>query len=1688
MDPLGDSEDSYEENDENAEAVENAENAEAEAEDAENAEAEAEDAEVVEDADADRPSFVQPIGGPQVASPTTNAEDWMMFIQLGDRILIDCQYGKVVGTVYYRSLELIRVRPDGVSNTLYHFNMEQTDEGESFAEEDQVTTAHIIEKRKKEAFVDQQDFRVNQEVATFDKEGRRYRTFRVTDVNTEEDRLNLQPLAEEEEETIVVECGFVGIPTDLPFTTISIVSAGPSQANWNETAPVVEEEVEEVEEEEEEDIEVVGVIQVTNDTVYEEAEVYEQRIPDNLQRIDALNDFLSDLSPALQKDKKELRTTRVLVDTLYYLQKLSMEYNPNGSIQGPAEVSVTTLVDLIQRSIVPLGRPVLRITKKEYEVPSEEEEERQPTEEVRFENFEEELERILAKFNTLPSTIVQGASSINEYWHTSRTFLERYGSPWESLPRREPMWNAMKDSDFFRTSPPVSVDGSQGFHLPGYVRPVEGELPIFYRIPFGLERALATTYRKGKERNKEGLLSEERAPLDSYVLFPLSMANTMGSTRSSSLAIDSGRSQMPPRTMKSMLRELGEPREDGTANDLILLDVVGNSLGNITLASYVQGLTLPCLGLGDALPYLRNYGLDEMELNEELHDVLQRKIESYQSQLTSTLARLRNVLSPESKPEPNPFLVDPLFFASMLSQPLLANDLKEYGEINLSLAESDIGKVAYLMKKHPNYVEIAAGKNSKMVARAFHTATRGEYFQQLQINETIKKNERGAGERPQKNSCHHVSDLVSMRRIREDNDRFREFVKIFRAYQGARNENWIDCNTCHAHFVCVHERLQIQAFLNPKEKDAIEKELILSFSGGQFQGKYICRNCGQPMRDLDFDQNLEFDENGRPKSGNAVLTDEDAEWNDKIDMAVSAPLEPSSKETMKLSEKEQSCYDMIQSIAETVGVFMDEQGYRNVIRPMIEWMAKFPSKAAYGNAAPAKEGKKRPDYEVAVARDQIAACGVFLLLEIQTHIPSYVVRYQLTGCKSPGFGGYPLETDETSKQGIEYLACAISYLRKKGDLVWERGFQSIVNDQARQTLIISYFMLILSQNVRKDVIQAQLSEKRRYMVEMLGQSADGLQAMPKDMIPATFLPEQMVLTAEEAAKEPIQAEVAATMGARGRAALVKLWIRQAHHMARSTATLIRGLPYSETTCCANPLLEPGAFWRQKEMPEIPGRTLTPHLQGSNLLTEFHPREAGQNVTEPNKDLYYRLFLKYCFKGDRVGHPHQPGLTHLCLWCGFQFPTNPAIMDVNKEGKDALADVDTNTEEFTDLLDTIHHVNKVESIALPEAVRMETMMERLSNVQPAPTEDWKTIIMETLSRMKTIRQGAQDTTRLEIISAAGELSQVSAPLKNSILERLAPWIRRENAKPRGKRYEASHFETLLQGIDGLSWFDFFKVVQTYFMIPFQRIVSNFSGDSLMVSNELKQELSVTHVDEYLKPMLQRETLFMESNKGLIQSPKLRLARAKLRYALTQFTELLPFMNDIRPNLVPGKDVFLRYVQQAILYGPLHLLLNSLHDPEDAYDENPAQDPSIDFLLDVLAHQLNKYAEESLSYDADRIKYLIAVRNEKERTNVLKGFNDLSLEEREVELMNKRLGLGQWAVGGTKLIYAYDADYWDQERQKRLDAGIFDFPGSGDGQLPVPQGAERDEMGLRVYQDEDYEREGGYEHDQMNADDA
>jgi hypothetical protein len=244
--------------------------------------------------------------------------------------------------------------------------------------------------------------------------------------------------------------------------------------------------------------------------------------------------------------------------------------------------------------------------------------------------------------------------------------------------------------------------------------------------------------------------------------------------------------------------------------------------------------------------------------------------------------------------------------------------------------------------------------------------------------------------------------------------------------------------------------------------------------------------------------------------------------------------------------------------------------------------------------------------------------------------------------------------------------------------------------------------------------------------------------------------------------------------------------------------------------------------------------------------------------------------------------------------------------------------------------------------------------------------------------------------------------------------------------------------------------------------------------------------VTSLLASLKPKDERR----KDNLGLF-------VRGKLAYFIRQLNAVLQL--DLRPGLIPGGSKTLEYIQEILFYGPLEYLLNPNIFPVEttitvAPDES-AYGTGGKLLMQFIQQLLVKYNTERITYSDDQIRNLIEIRNEKERQNIIKEFDDLDEEMRGIELMKKFLGLGRWAFGASRAVYAYDPEQWDKERKEREAAGITDFPGvgpDGEGTALVNAAAAQEGMlfsaeglfGDGAFYDN---MNGGYDNDQMAAED-
>jgi len=1609
---------------------------------------------------------------------------------LGDHIVIDSKYGRTEGIVYYNDVDRMSVKPFGVSNMVQDFDM--TEDG--FDEDYGVTAVYIIKRRDFDSFVEQQDFRVQNKVALFDASGLIYKKNAIiTKVDKENDAIDIKDPESDEIQTVAFD--FIGIPSEEPFKVISISQQVEEKSNEENAA--LDEKKEDIEEEaegeeaegeeaeaDEDEIEEIGFVTITKPKIIKEAASFEQRIPDSIQKIDALNDFISSIDTSLQKDPKAIRAIRVLVETLFHLKQASIDFNEDGTVRGEKSISAMYLSDLIEKTKVAMGRPILRIKKKEYYASELEqqmiEETKTNPEEVYFTNFNQELSNMKDGASDLVAGAINGGKGVeSQFWNETRQFLQDYITPWSANGESKPLWSAIEDSELFRVTYPelVEEDNQTKFmnKIDGYTgdtaRIPSGNklvsVPIFYQVPYGIERALTSTYRKGAERKKQTLLGEETASLNNYMLFPAKLVPYIGSSRSNNIAVDSGRSQLTRKPMKTILKELGGPKEVGNAGDIILLDAEGKTLGNIPIDDYLEGTTIPALGLGDTFAVLGQYGMEDLELTPAIINVLLKKIDKYQAQLITTLNNLREVVNDEKekKPETNFFLENPPFLEEIRNQVRLADALEDFKRTNLSLADSDVAKVNYLFKEYPEYFQAAAGKDSVLIAKARMAATNKQYVDSRKIAMLLEYNRLYSGQKPQRNTCKHVADFVAVRRIFDNDERFLKLTEKFNQYQGKRDNNWINCNLCNEHLLCVHERLQIQSFLNPKEKSILEKEIILKFSGGQFQGNYICRNCGQVIRALDFDNNIEFDDDGKPKSGRAILEDKDALFVEKIENMINVPLEASFDIQSTMNYDQKTIYHVIREITERIGINLSNDGYLYIIDQVTIYHNTLSKQREYEELSAKNPKLNLPPYKQYRSIRILAGIAVYLLLEIQTKMPSYMVRYSLVGCTSPGFDGYPLSLEATKKQGIEYIACAISSIRRN-DAPWnETGYQTISNDVERQKRIIASMDVVLKKVVTDSDIQYKLTQKRNYLINVIG--SDPERGRPKDVIPPTFLPRQIILTAEEAAKDVIQPEVVANMGPKGQAALISLWIRQSHALAKETASLVRDSQFLNTTCCLTNIEQPSNFWDQvANLPPIGKRVLTPYQQGQFLVTNFIPREGGSFVAEPEKESYFRIFLTCCFDGPRKGHAHEPGLDNMCTWCGFQFPTLPSVMDSDTEGKSALASQNINTDanSFTALLDQIHIVNKVPTMAVKKIKPMEEIIREFGQIAPPPIPIWSEMLQTTYDNFLTLPPDAMDG---DIALAAADISDIAKQGKNFV-----------------ERYFKADYNDMLEKIVKLPWINFFQVIETYFITPFERKVVDYNPKNLFVPYELKYELSDAHVESSIEPILKLELQLLRFKQEDFKKEVYHFARTKMAHFIKQLSAILPYKHKLNMHKIPSGDRMQEFMQEIMLYGPLATLLdNSQLAPSSK--QRPINDPSEKYIRELIASTLIKFNNEYLTYDEKKIKEMIEIRNEKERTMVLDRLNNMSDEEKQVELITKNLRMGKWSIGGR--IHALDGEIFDIEQQQRREMGISDFPDWVAGEYAQPKGMPMDEYGNMIFTEEELEREGGYDMNQHGYED-
>jgi len=1598
-------------------------------------------------------------------------------LEVGDTVVVlGGQMNETVGKVYGFSTDRLLIMPRGVTDRVIRIRLENGKPAADLG----IAKILILKKAPKAGFVTLIDLRAGQYVETFGSDLNPKGIFKVVAVNETDDSTILEDEGGGKRELIFA---FKGISPEEPFEVMRAREAPPDAEEETSVAAVEEAEPEPVPfgQVEEDDILQEGQAPSISEedeigeaiTLYVEAELEEvttaNRIyDDTYQRSELLSQLILLLPRSQRRDPLRLQEVRRTVEQFLLLRNDAVAYNDVRDPSGPKSTSVSTLAELITRPSVYLSRKVANVSKVVYADNNKDPDDDPDAGLIEKGLYGEYLSNILKRAKTLeaeadvaaPEGQVQTTSS--KFFNDMEKYRKIVQSPYVFEGRGIPVEH---DEEAFRIEipdvdePALSVlaeigrsdskkDGPRKVYLP----------PAVSQVPFSLVRLLGP--RKSRFLKGEAIRTVEPAEEPSYsriLVFPLSTLRNLGPIRSGLLAQDMSLAAMQPKAMRDIVEELKDISEFPTAESILNIDVRGNIVGNVTIKDWLTNLPLNLEGMGDAWRVLHAYGAGSIEWTAEQAAVIQAKIEQrlaglrlfMSNQREENKVALANMqFSPEGliKAEDAARLVQRLE-----SEPIMKKLFDRVKEYLGDLAAVDVYWFSMVFLTYPDMFLSVLGGQPEQVVKDRMRVEVDLFNKQLRENYLVQKMRAEAPEPVEENTCPHMKVLEAVRKVAKSKEeeprdvtKIKLLVKVLNEFRGKTSGDWIDCKVCEKHLMCSHELVFIQEFIRPSEKDALHKELIIHFSGGQFSGRFICRVCGQGIANLDFDQSLEFDDEGRPMMGRSVMVDREAIQEE----AVKAMLEETPDADEKGGDeaafgKNAEEYKVLKRIASGLGIDPEKSDFRTMMENLTGYMTSLPSRRIY------EQAKKKQDYDIYRSLRLVCAAGAVVLLSAQSRIPDYLVYYTTTDCKD-GYYGYPLEEGagaasaagaEPNLSGIRCVAGIIAGVNDN-EAPWNLTTLQTApslkdNLVSRRDYIVPFIKALIDEYLKQPMQQANLKRKREYRTKLFGK-VGGLKS---DQISKSFRPVPFILTDEEAAKNAVMGESAAPDKQ------ATAWIRMAHQAARTSAAINPDAPTSDTTSCLHPVRAPFAFWKEQALPPLEGRATGQTSRSGMLTTTFYTEmPKGLEGSIDPKD-YYKLFANLCWQGDNKGLPHKLGLTLSCSECGLNFKTNPNIpftvegnpKKAQEEESKGAAELQAhivsqglviNEDTAKDLLATARMRVAVEGakpVVLPAV--SEGLVPGLSSLKAEPFPGWGVILGDIQVALIELGPGV---TRIQIAKAAEKLVDEIGRCEAFVMGRLGANVY--------KYVESLTLKTPRECGEAL---------RAFVLVPFKRWLTGLDTssfqilDSYELSSDTKDDIMKRGLGEYLKVIgngTVLEGMMMEKTKAFVED-------------LTGLcTEVFP---RLRAGLIVGGEYMMRYLMRAYVMGTVKKFVDPTYIPGEGGDEML----NMKVLYTAFAQAMTKYAVGAKVPSEGEIRFALERRAEKEKQVFIGEIDAMSADKRRVELTLKALGMGKWAAGGSKAIRQYDSDRYEVERAERAAAGIVDY-----GHVEGAEGRAADMFGL------------------------
>jgi hypothetical protein len=1548
-------------------------------------------------------------------------EDSSPGIRIGDRVLLTGgQLDGTKGRVYGMFADHLAILPDGLTDRVVRVPLIDGAPDEDLGLEELT----ILEEATRPGFISLSGMRVGDKIQTFGRDATPQAIFAVKSLDIEEDTAIFETETGEE---IPIDFAFTGIPQELGFEVLRAreppagVTEAPKEEKEGSESDVVEStgiEGEGEGEEEEDGFEIIEEIVVPVEVRLKKKEAADRVILDVFQKSDLLSQLIQTLSPEDQKNPIKLQELRRRMEVLMFLQKKVVSYGNTGEPRGLLQTSATTLAEYIKRVPIPMSRKVVSATKVLY---TAEDEPYDLDDDIRVENLKDIVNRAAALQKEMD---IDGGVKLG--LPTFYVNMDKYRSVVQAPIIHSGDRAVALDEEAFRSEMPnfdeAAVSARDVFD--------SSKKPPIVQVPYSLMRMVKPTIVE--KDNSSRIVEAGDAPSSTNtLLFPRKVGRDMGPIRSGVLARDISYGMKDPTPTPKLLQSLGTPTEFPTSQNILSIGTEGSIQGTVLLETWLDLQDYILFGPGDIYDELLGYSLDKLEFTKEQQAVINFKIQQgiaafrlyiskKREENRASLANLRftrNDLIPVDR--------NGRLHTRVANEPSFQVMVKELDEkVGKDFAQIDTMWFTYLYGKYPDFLLATLGESPTVVAKFRHAHVRENILKAIHLAYLTTVVAQARGDAPTENLCPHVKVLFHVYKTDDPVEKMKKYISLLGEFRGETAGNWIDCRKCKQHLLCMHELLLIQEYLRPKEKDVLHKELLLNYSGGQFSGQYICKGCGKGISDLEFDTTLEFDDQGHPLMGRAVMEDADAQEGDDADELLGEAVEDAES---GMSETDQKYYKVIKTVTDRLGINPEAADFRTMIEQLTQYLLTLSSREDYAELLRAKRVKQ--DYDIYYNIRYVAAVTAIVLLNIQCRMPDYIIYYSRAECKE-GFMGFPLTGDD-NMTGIQCVAMIVAGIQEKVE-PWNMSSLQKTSDLSKRREVLQPIVVKLIEEFveTKPFYQSALKRKREYLKKTFGT----VTGVKKDTFAASFRPEPYVVVAEAAAA-PISADGASPHFK------ATAWIRQAHAIAKENTNLRDGSVLSQTTSCLHSILRPNEFWEGKSMPPLAAKVFEERSSRSKTLITKNIYKAKERVAgKVEEQNFYKLFLDVCYTGPRKGLPHELGLGLSCLRCGVTFDENPNLPSVFETKPDAQRveeeksrtkkkaaleqqGVDIGSDAFTDLLLTSHRLARMETPRAKQIYGVERTMVDIAGMSLTPFPEWSEML---LAANKALTELGDSHTEMQIVKAAEPFVTRILEIEDEIERRLSPAARAALlSMTKGTVLQTGEF------------------VRTYLIVPFQRWTAGITRDTYSILDSYgldkpaEDAILTKGMGGHLAPLME------DQPTGPLLEKVQELVRG-LSYAC----------GTIFPRV---RSIFLRggvTMSQYILRGCIMGFVRNYIDP------NSGASVPIDRLLKSVDKALYRYTTSSRVPNEQEIRTRLEERVEQEKQLFIGSLSGMTAEKKKVELMNKQLGIGKWAVKD-KDIRKYNSERFLVEERERMEGGFTET---------IELGAEE-----------------GYDHAQMGEDD-